>query len=239
MEKLCDFGCGNSAIKYFKSTKRYCCSQSSSSCPAMKKKNSELVKKKRLEKGNAFWKNGHPRGMKGKKGSNAAIRAKQEGREFIVSDQTREKISRAFSRKTLSDEHKEKIALSKKALYATGWEPVCGRCKKYEYTSPIAGNIKVDGRWELFTAHYLDSLGVQWSRNRKRFSYIKPDGSTSTYQPDFYVHDWNSYLEVKGYETDLDHSKWSQFPHKLLVWKRETINSIKGKLAELGIAPDC
>lgn len=239
MENLCSFGCGNPAIKYSKWTKNYCCSKSSSSCPAMKKRNSDLVKKIRLEKGNAIWKNGHPRGMKGKKGSNAAIKAKKEGREFLVSAQTREKISKAALGKRLSDEHRENISHAKKALYATGWEPTCGRCKKYDYISPMAGTIKVDGRWELITAHYLDSIGVQWARNRKRFPYIKPDGSSSTYQPDFYVHDWNSYLEVKGYETDLDQSKWSQFPHKLLVWKRETINSIKGKLAELGIAPDC
>ena len=92
---------------------------------------------------------------------------------------------------------------SRKKLYASGWEPTCGRCKKYDYFSPIAGHIKLDGKWELATAKYLDSIGVNWIRNRKRFNYIKPDGKESTYQPDFYVTDWTTYIEVKGYETDF------------------------------------
>ena len=111
--------------------------------------------------------------------------------------------------------------------YAAGWEPVCGRCKKYDYISPAAGKIKVDGTWELKVAKYLDSIGVKWSRNCKRFPYIKPDQSGSTYQPDFFVEDWNSYLEVKGYETDLDRCKWSQFTEPLIVWRYEEIKKLE------------
>lgn len=119
------------------------------------------------------------------------------------------------------------MSLKKKELYASGWEPTCGRCKKYDYVSPIAGVIKVDGTWELATAQYLDSLNVIWSRNKKRFDYIKPNGIPSTYQPDFYVEDWKCYIEVKGYERDLDKAKWSQFPDKLIIWKKDKIFEIK------------
>lgn len=126
-----------------------------------------------------------------------------------------------------NEETKRRMSENKRQLYLSGWEPICGRCKKYDYVSPIAGSIKVDGTWELKVAKHLDSLGVQWKRNKKRFPYVKPDGTNSTYQPDFYVEDWNSYLEVKGYETDLDKAKWSQFQEPLMVWKKDKIQTLE------------
>lgn len=119
-----------------------------------------------------------------------------------------------------------KIRLKINERYKSGWESTAGRCKKYDYTSPIAGNIKVDGTWELRVARYFDSLGVVWKRNKTRFSYIKPDGTPSTYQPDFFIEDWNTYLEIKGYETELDRCKWAQFNEPLLVWKKREIRKI-------------
>ena len=134
-----------------------------------------------------------------------------------------------FKGKKHSDETKRKMAESKNALYATGWEPKAGRCPKYDYESPIAGKIKVDGSWELAFCKFADKHKLNWRRNKTRFPYIKPDGKASTYQPDFYVEDWNSYVEVKGYETDLDRAKWSQFPEPLKILRKEQI----GKLDEL------
>ena len=67
-----------------------------------------------------------------------------------------------------------------------------------------------------------------WNRNKQRFSYVRPDGKVATYQPDFYVTDWEMFIEVKGYETDLDRAKWSQFPHKLDIWKRDKIQKLEG-----------
>lgn len=129
--------------------------------------------------------------------------------------------------KQLSDETKKLMSKLMKERYSSGWEPVCGRCKKYDYESPIAGHIKVDGTWELAYCYYLDNLGVIWKRNTKRFGYIKPNGKRSTYQPDFYVEEWKSYIEVKGYETDLDRAKWNQFPDKLIIIRKDDIMKIK------------
>lgn len=126
-----------------------------------------------------------------------------------------------------SDEMKHHLSERKKALYASGWEPTCGRCKKYDYNSPIAGKIKVDGTWELKVAQYLDSIDVVWERNKTRFPYIKLDGKKSTYQPDFWIESWNTYLEVKGYETDLDRCKWAQFKNPLIIWKKKEIQNLE------------
>lgn len=130
-----------------------------------------------------------------------------------------------------SEETKKKMSEIKKNLYLSGWEPVCGRSKKYEYESQIAGSIKVDGTWELAVAEFLDSLKIFWNRNKKRFPYIKPDGNQSTYQPDFIIDNF-IYLEVKGYETDLDKCKWSQFTEPLIVFRKKEIDEIKGMSAE-------
>lgn len=132
-----------------------------------------------------------------------------------------------FKGKTHSVETKLIMCQQKNALYQSGWEPTCGRCKKYDYESSIAGKIKVDGTWELKVAKYLDFIGVEWNRNKKRFSYLKKDGRLSTYQPDFYIKTWGTFLEVKGYETELDKLKWSQFKEPLIIWKRKEIENLE------------
>jgi hypothetical protein len=140
----------------------------------------------------------------------------------------KEKSSRGELGTPHTDEFKIEQRERKLAMYASGWEPTCGRCKKYDYESPIAGKIKVDGTWELKVARHLDSIGVNWIRNKKRFKYNNLKGGISTYQPDFFVYEWNSYLEVKGYETDLDRCKWSQFNDNLIIWREKEIKLLEG-----------
>ena len=48
----------------------------------------------------------------------------------------------------------------------------------------------------------------------------------STYCPDFFVIDWNKYIEVKGYKTELDEIKWTQFEEKLEVWDKNKLKSL-------------
>jgi hypothetical protein len=151
-----------------------------------------------------------------------------KGKKLHYDVGTKGKIG-TFTGKTHSVETKRKMSESRNALYANGWECKAGRCPKYDYDSPIAGKIKVDGSWELAFCKFADKHKLNWSRNKKRFPYIKPDGKSSTYQPDFYVEEWNCYVEIKGYETDLDKAKWSQFPEPLRILRKEQI----GKLDEL------
>ena len=127
---------------------------------------------------------------------------------------------------------KTSIALQRR--YASGWMPKAGRCKKISYTSPFAGRVLLDGSWELITATWLDSNFFKWSRNTNRFPYMDC-GKLRYYTPDFFLSEFNSYLEVKGFETDLDRLKWGQFPHRLIVLRKKEILNMKknpGKLAE-------
>lgn len=130
-----------------------------------------------------------------------------------------------------SEEKKNEIReqCSKNMLerYERGWEPICGRAPKLKYESHVAGNVSLDGTWELLTAIFFDNIGVQWIRNKKRFKYYNTiKGCISTYCPDFYVIDWSCYIEVKGYITDLDFIKWGQFPKKIEIWDKERLNEL-------------
>ena len=131
-----------------------------------------------------------------------------------------------FKGKAHSPQTRAKMSASRNKLYTDGWECVAGRCKKYNYESPVAGKIKVDGSWELIFCRFADANNLKWERNKKRFPYTKPDGKAATYQPDFYVHNWKSYVEVKGYETGLDKAKWSQFPERLIIYRKKEIGEL-------------
>lgn len=226
--KKCDYGCDREALYIMKNGKQ-CCSKHCSSCPSMKIKN-RGDKLGKIPK----WKNGHPRGMSGKKPWNIGktyeelwgqeradkykekIRIQNTGKQGSFSKMSHKK------QEIYRERHREAIL----RRYKSGWMPKAGRCKKIVYESKVAGKVLVDGTWELAVAKYLDSLGVEWRRNKNRFGYLHPNGKESFYTPDFYVKDWDSYIEVKGYETDLDRCKWSQFQYKLEIWKKEKIKPL-------------
>jgi hypothetical protein len=48
------------------------------------------------------------------------------------------------------------------------------------------------------------------------------------YTPDFYLNAIDTYIEIKGYETDKDRAKWSQIPVdiKFQVLKEKDLKSL-------------
>lgn len=121
----------------------------------------------------------------------------------------------------IEQSRKENLSKSIKRRYELGWMPKAGRCKKIKYYSVIAGNVLLDGNWELKVAEYFDNNSINWKRNTQKFKYYNTiKNIISHYTPDFYLVDENKYVEVKGYETELDKIKWSQFTEHLEVWKR-------------------
>jgi hypothetical protein len=224
--EICDMGCGNPAQFFYKSGKAYCC-KLGANCPVKVKKDSD--KKKGI---NPFEGREHPRGMTGKKPWNRGLTKEdhpsieKHAKKLKEVRSTEEwKKEKGFKKHSL--ESKKKLSKIIKKRYAEGWQPVCGRAPKIPYTSHIAGEIILIGSWELIFAQILDKLNIQWTRNAKRFEYIKPDGKEGTYLPDFYIDEWNQYVEVKGYETDLDRAKWSQFKEPLIIIRRHHINKIR------------
>lgn len=229
---LCDFGCGTPAIKVFKSG-RACCSIATSSCLAMKVKNSEgkLI--------NLNWPElqlDYDAGLSipdlvGKYGVTRGGIQSGVKRGFLVirsgSEALKKLNARGGGAKAFSSEVRLRIAAAARAnilaRYAAGWMPKAGRSKKFEHVSPSAGTVQLDGTWELGVAVWLDTNNINWRRNTTRFPYMNLKGTLSYYTPDFWVESLGGYLEVKGYETELGRCKWRQFSAPLTVWKRQEL----------------
>lgn len=134
--------------------------------------------------------------------------------------ETKKLLSSKIAGRQMSSIFCEQRSEEMKRRYANGWESKAGRTVKIDYVSPIAGVVKLDGSWELAVAKFLDSHNVKWIRNKKRFDYTDSTGKNRTYCPDFYLLETNTFIEVKGYITELDRSKWSQFTGNLEIWDK-------------------
>lgn len=97
-----------------------------------------------------------------------------------------------------TDESKKKIS-QKLSVNNKG-----GRSKWYE----VSGQ-KVQGTWERDIAIKLDELLIKWIKLKTlqhTFDYVMDD-KTRCYTPDFYLPDYNIYLEIKGYWWGRDKEK--------------------------------
>ena len=91
--------------------------------------------------------------------------------------------------------------------------------------------LKFQGNWELQFYIWAKSKGLAPVRTPCGFKYEW--NGIRTYFPDFYIPSLDLYVEVKGYETDRDRAKWTQFPHKLVVLKAKQIKQINNGDFEL------
>ena len=143
------------------------------------------------------------------KTSNGAIKAKEEGRVYEVDQSTRQKISNA--NKLRSDdwniENGKKIAKTINEKVRNGeWHTSLAKHLHIEYNG-----VDLHGSWELKYVQYLDSRSIKWQRNKDIFTYSF-EGKIRKYTPDFYLSETDEYIEIKGYKTEKDEAKWSQFP---------------------------
>jgi len=109
--------------------------------------------------------------------------------------------------------------------HAGGYREGSGRGRHCKYYSPIAGNVFLDSSYELKYAEYLDKHNIQWERNTKRFPY-EYCGKTYNYTPDFFLIEENVFVEIKGYKTDRDVAKWSDFPGELRILMFEELKEM-------------
>lgn len=79
-----------------------------------------------------------------------------------------------------------------------------GRCKWYE----VAGR-RVQGTWERDFALELEKRQIKWRKPRIHSEVLKYtlDGIERSYTPDFYLLEFNFYVEVKGYWWGNDKAK--------------------------------
>lgn len=121
--------------------------------------------------------------MFGKKGSNQFASG-----EYIVSDETREKLSKANIGKKISDEHKAILSKSAKKHGLGG----VTQSRWIRYNDKILGSS-----YELELVKDLDKNKIQWN-TCSRFTYTDPLGKIRTYTPDIYLIDYDIYLDPKN-----------------------------------------
>lgn len=159
------------------------------------------------------------------KGSNHYTKAKKLGLpKPVLSDETKKKLSESSKGRKYTKEQKQKHSDSMKRAVEKFPESytknnVVGRVKNIDY-----GGIKLKGSWEVIVAKWLDVNNIKWEHETKSFDYIW--NGNRKYYPDFYLPEFNMFIEVKGYETDRDIAKW-KVVNNLIVFKLDEIKKIK------------
>lgn len=141
-----------------------------------------------------------------------------------VSEETRLKISKAGKGRRHTELSKQKISRGMQRVVRENPDSysasnVNGRVKKVEYNG-----ILLDSSWEVEVAKYLDSNNIKWERPKIGLEY-EWNGVKRLYYPDFYLPEYNMYIEVKGYERERDRCKWKSL-HNLIVIKKKEIDDI-------------
>lgn len=216
--EICSYGCGQEA-QFLLWGYKPCCASNQSKCPVIRKKisqkSSQQVGIKRLHTKSSCRKGKTYIEMFGEKRAH-------EMQENISKSLTGKPFAYKSPETEKANSERARLAIQKR--FEAGWQPKAGRCKKVYYTSKIAGDVALDGTWELIAAKYLDMQNVTWNRNKIRFPYTNLVGKQSWYTPDFFVKEWDSYVEVKGYQTELDTCKWNQFNFSLRIWRKVEID---------------
>lgn len=132
-------------------------------------------------------------GMLGKKGSNQFLKAKRLGLPLPeVSILTKEKLSRAAKVSSkiywANPENRQRQSEQAKKNGLGGVR----QSKWIRYNGRTLGSS-----YELIVAKSLDENSIRWE-NRHKFSYIDPLGKKRTYTPDFYLIDYQIYLDPKN-----------------------------------------
>ena len=159
------------------------------------------------------------------KGSNHYTKAKELGLpKPLISEETRKKISETSKNRVWTEEQKRKHSESMKRAvksYPDSYTKnnVVGRVKNIEYNG-----VKLKGGWEIIVAKWLDENNVRWEHETKSFDYEW--NVIRKYYPDFYLPDFDLFIEVKGYQTERDLHKWESVKN-LVVFKLDEIKKIK------------
>ena len=101
-----------------------------------------------------------------------------------------------------------------------------GRCKHILFKKNNGDLVTLQGSWEERLAIFLEQYNIKWVKNRIGYKYTF-ENTDRMYIPDFYLGEFDVYIEVKGYETEKDREKWKQFPFKLFIVKKQEINNLK------------
>lgn len=171
-----------------------------------------------------------------KKFSNQYMKCRELGLpDPIMSEETRKKIGdggknwkpeywKNPENRIKQSESMKKAVLKNPDSYST--KNVSGRVKSFDFKDSFGNDIKIKGKWELKVAEFLNEKKVKWINKVEPSPYFWND-SWHLYFPDFYLVDYDIYLEVKGFERERDRKKWNDFRGNLIVLRRKEIEDLE------------
>ena len=150
--------------------------------------------------------------------------------KYKLKDSTRQKLSAANKERNwdkIWSEEKRKQHSNTMKLAVEKYPESYTSSNRGRTKQVIIDGIKFQGAWEVEFYQYCKKNLIKIERSTEWFEY-EWNGKRK-YFPDFYLPDRDLYVEVKGYETDRDRAKWSVFPKKLRVIKKEDIIAIRNQ----------
>jgi hypothetical protein len=215
--------CGTQVAHYLSKRCRQCADKSHAL--KMRGKNNPMYGRSRTGKQNPFY------------GKNHSLISKKK----ISLTKIGKKLSRNTIRKIIKNSAKywlnkqlplricKKISLTRiKRQVAKGKNnPMYGKKAKHGKRYMYKG-IFMRSSWETLFAQFLDLNGLKWQYEPQIF-YLK----NATYRPDFYIKDFDLFIEIKGWWRDNAKKKYLQFKNR---YKDINIKILKRRqLNELGI----
>ena len=226
----------NKREKYLKDKVEYYCQYCNKKCVGKnslknhenrcnKNPNKKVLNYNNLEKYNEEVKNGLH------KHTNQYIKSIKLGLPYPkVSKETREKISLSSKNQVWTKERKDNLSLSMHKAVLEHPESYSSsnvnvRVKKREYRE-----IMLDSEWEVVFAKFLDEKKIKWVRPSSGKIY-KYKGVEHLYFPDFYLQEYDLYVEVKGYIRDRDYYKWKSLDNLVIITLKEIKKIKRGEFA--------
>jgi hypothetical protein len=168
---------------------------------------------------------------------NAYTKARLNGEEYQVSDETREKLRISNIGRKHSPETIEKLRTVMAKAVENNPDSYSGRYNRGNVKEIICSNgYKVLGSWESAFVEYCIMNQISIEQPKVSFDYHYD--RTRQYFPDFYLNEYDCYVEVKGFKTDKDITKWNSMVsnnHKLMIIDKRTISKIKDNSINLEI----
>lgn len=150
---------------------------------------------------------------------------------YLKTRSSHETMKLRGTRKTpvMTPEMKEKVSKGMRKAVLEGRQKTPRPYGTYgttiRHTSWLGSEEVLHGGWELKVAKYMDEHKIHWCKSKEHFTYIFEEREHE-YFPDFYLKDYDLFIEVKGQIMTKDLEKWKQFPKKLLIIDQKTIKRL-------------
>lgn len=167
------------------------------------------------------------RKLEGIPGMNHFIKAKLEGRVIEITDEYRKKISDSRKGRILTEETKRNISLGMQKAVRENPDSYSSSNVNGRFKRTFYNGVWLDSNWEFIFATWCDENSIVWEKNKISFEYEW--NGNRLYYPDFYLSEFDIFVEIKGFERERDRIKWTVVPNLIVLKKKEIENIMKGK----------